>query len=82
MSTIDNPELYDDLLNLITDGIDGSRLLSYRLPSSAQQRLDGILEKNRTGQLSETEAAELDSFEQLEHLVRLIKAKVLRRQGQ
>ncbi len=46
-----------------------------------QERLDILLEKNREGTLTAEETAELDTFERFEHLVRLLKARVLQKQG-
>ena len=45
------------------------------------QRLDILLEKNREGTLTAEETAELGTFERFEHLVRLLKARVLQKQG-
>jgi hypothetical protein len=40
-----------------------------------------LLEKNREGTLTNDEAAELDAYERFEHIVRLLKARVLQKQG-
>jgi hypothetical protein len=42
---------------------------------AAQARLRLLLDKNREEALSATEEAELDIYEQLEHLMLLLKAK-------
>ena len=55
--------------------------MAFRLSSSQQERLDILLEKNRQGALTAEETAELDTFERFEQLVRLLKARVLQRQG-
>jgi hypothetical protein len=57
------------------------RLLSFRLSAEKQTRLDDLLERNRQGTLTETESAELDAFELLEHIVRLVKARLLQKQA-
>jgi hypothetical protein len=73
--------LYDDLVDLLADTVDANRLLSFRLSSKKQARLDDLLEKNRQGALTGEESAELDAFEHFEHLVRILKARLLQKQG-
>jgi hypothetical protein len=64
-----------------SDGADVQRVLAFRLSPLQQERLDLLLEKNREGTLTVEETAELDTFERFEHLVRLLKARVLQKQG-
>jgi hypothetical protein len=81
MSAIDQIKVYDELLNILAEGTDVARLLAFHLSDDQQTRLDELLDKNRDGTLSDAEAAELDTYERLEHLVRLLKARVLQKQG-
>jgi hypothetical protein len=81
MSTIDHPALYDDLLDVLAEGADAHRVLAFRLSDEKQARLDELLEKSREGTLTNEEASELDAYERFEHLVRLLKARVLQKQG-
>jgi hypothetical protein len=81
MATLDAHAVYDELLDLLADGADVQRVLAFRLSSLQQERLDILLEKNREGALTAEETAELDAFERFEHLVRLLKARVLQKQG-
>jgi hypothetical protein len=81
MATLDAHAVYDELLDLLADSADGHRVLAFRLSSLQQERLDTLLDKNREGTLTAKETAELDTFERFEHLVRLLKARVLQKQG-
>jgi hypothetical protein len=81
MSAIDYPALYDDLLDLLADSADAKRVLAFRLSEEKQTRLDELLDKNRDGTLTVEESSELDAYEQFEHLVRLLKARLLQKQG-
>ena len=81
MSTIDHPAVYDDLLDLLAESADVQRVLAFRLSHEKQLRLDALLEKNREGILTAAETAELDAYEHFEHLVRLLKARLLQKQG-
>jgi hypothetical protein len=80
MSTLDHPAIYDDLLDLLAESADAQRVLAFRLSDEKQAQLDKLLEKNREGTLTGEESAELDVYERFEHLVRLLKARVLQKQ--
>ncbi len=77
MATVGQSALYDDLLDLLSEGVDPRRLRRFRLSEAKQVRLDWLLERNREGTLTEEESAEVDDFERFEHLVRLLKARAL-----
>jgi len=79
MATIDESAVYDDLLDLLADSAEAERVLAFRLSTVKQARLDALLDKNRDGTLTAEEAAELDAYERFEHLVRLLKARVLQK---
>ena len=79
MATIDESAVYDDLLDLLADSAEAERVLAFRLSAVKQARLDALLDKNREGTLTAEEAAELDAYERFEHLVRLLKARVLQK---
>ena len=80
MAIPDHPAVYDDLLDVLAEGANVERLLAIRLSAPFQLRLDDLLEKNRDGTLTHKETAELDAYERFEHLVRLLKARVLQKQ--
>jgi hypothetical protein len=79
MSATENAAVYDDLL---AESADETRVLSFRLSHEKQLRLDNLLDKNREGTLSTDELAELESFERFEHIVRMLKARLLLKQRQ
>jgi hypothetical protein len=76
MSTVDYPQVYEDLVELLANSAKPEELLSFQLSIDKQRRLDKLLSKNRDGTLSPQESAELDAYEQFEHFVRLLKARV------
>ncbi len=69
----------EELLDLLAGGIPRERLLSFRPSASTCARVERLLEKHRRGRLTAREAFELDEYERLEHLVRLLKARVRRK---
>jgi hypothetical protein len=81
MSTIEDQTIYDHLLGMLSDGFDPQKLLEFRLSESAQQRLEFLLDGNREGTLTDSDRAELDSYEKLEHVFRMLKAKALGKQN-
>jgi hypothetical protein len=50
-------------------------IAEYRLPDELQAWAHDLLEKNRSGSLSDEERAEMEEFRQIDHLLTLVKAK-------
>lgn len=75
MSTAASPPLFDELIDLLAETTPSEKLRAFRLSPAKQARLDELFEQNRAGTLSPRGAAELDTFEQFEHVVRLLKAR-------
>jgi hypothetical protein len=50
-------------------------IAAYRLPDELQVRAHGLLDKNRAGNLTDAERAEMEEFRQIDHLLTLVKAK-------
>ncbi len=80
MGTIEQGSVYDSLIDLLVQGGNRQEILKFRLGSEPQSRLDELLEKNRSGTITPEEASELETFEHFEHVVRLLKARVLQSQ--
>jgi hypothetical protein len=76
MSAIQHPPIYEELVELLARHAKPKEILGFQLSVQKQRRLDKLLEQNRKGNLTEEEAAELDAFEQFEHVVRLLKARL------
>ena len=77
MSPIQESALYDELLDVLAQSVDSERVLSFRVSDEKQTRLEELLEKNRQGALTPQENSELDAFEHFEHLIRLLKARLV-----
>ena len=74
MQTIERA--YDEVVELFARGSSPAEVLSFHPSLAAQQRARFLLERNKTGELMEDEAGELERLGQLEHLVQLVKARV------
>jgi hypothetical protein len=81
MVPMDDTTIYDDLLDLLAESVQAERVLAFQLSAAKQARLDALLDKNRDGTLTAEERAELDAYERFEHVVRLLKARVLQKLG-
>jgi len=69
-------DIYDEFVEVLLSESDPDRLLAFQLSAEKQQRLEELLEKNRGGTLSPGESHELNEFERLEHVVRMLKASI------
>ncbi len=76
VDAVNESTVFEDLVDFLVEGRDSSRILAFRLPPAKQSRLNELLELNRDGMLSPEQRNELQTFETLEHVVRLMKARV------
>jgi hypothetical protein len=67
------PPIYQEVYHFLASAPTHAEILAFRPSAATQQRILNLLERNKTGQLSAEEQAELDEFEQVEHLVRMLK---------
>lgn len=66
---------YEEMLDLFARGTTPAKILAFRPSQETQQRVQYLLARNKTDTLTEEEAAELDRFGELEHLMQLVKAR-------
>jgi len=66
---------YDEIVDFFARGASPEEILSFRPSPEAQERVRELLERNSADELTEEEAAELESFGELEHLMQLVKAR-------
>lgn len=76
MATVEHPPIYEELLDLLAKYAEPREVLEFQLSERQQRQLDELLAKSRDGVITPEESAELDTFEQFEHVVRLLKARV------
>jgi hypothetical protein len=68
---------YDEIVDLFARGTTTAQILAFRPSRETQERVSYLLTKNKTGELTEEEAEELERFGELEHLMQLVKARAL-----
>ena len=66
---------YMELIDLIAAGATPERLIAFRPSAATQERLEYLLSQERDGVASTDEQSELDYLTQLEHILRLAKAR-------
>lgn len=78
----DGPALSDptalivaEIIEFLAQGPTSSEILAFKVSRQAQDRLEELLDKNREGALTPQEKAELDTNQQINHLLILLKAR-------
>lgn len=75
MSTAAVPtHVYRAILTFLANAPAPTEIATYAPPIEAQRRLKTLLERNKAGELTSAERAELDEFEHIEHLMVMLKA--------
>ncbi|MEG4346553.1 hypothetical protein QUB70_25230 [Microcoleus sp. A003_D6] len=71
----DIPTVYQEVLDFLIKSPIPQDIVNFKVSQQAQTRLQILLDKNRESTLDPMEIAELDVYEQLEHLMILLKAR-------
>ncbi|HAX80344.1 MAG TPA: hypothetical protein DCY88_32040 [Cyanobacteria bacterium UBA11372] len=74
----DIPAVYQEVIDFLIKRPTPEEIIAFKVSPQAQARLEVLLEKNRSATISPMELAELDVYEQLEHLMILLKARALK----
>jgi len=69
---------YEELIEFIAAGTSPGSVIAFRPSEASRQRVADLLHKEKTSCLSRDEKSELDHYLQLEHLMRLAKARARR----
>ena len=66
--------LYRSILTFLASSPTPAQLAEFRPSAEMQARLRTLLARNKAGQLTPAEQAELDEYERIEHLIVMLKA--------
>jgi O-succinylbenzoate synthase len=66
---------YEEMIDLIAAGTTPDALIAFRPSEEAKQRVVDLIQREKTIGLTAEETSELDHYMQLEHLMRLAKAR-------
>lgn len=67
---------YDEIIEFIASGTSPSSVIDFKPSQTARVRVEELIYQEKTTGLSTDEKSELDLYMQLEHLMRLAKARV------
>lgn len=71
------PTVYTEVLDFLLQRPMPVDIVAFKVSPPVQERLQTLLTKNREATLTAEESAELDTYEQLEHLMILLKARAI-----
>ncbi|MBH8566168.1 hypothetical protein I8748_29100 [Nostoc sp. CENA67] len=69
------PPIYLEVLDFLVTRPTYEQILAFKVSERSQAQLQTLLEKNREGNLSSFETAELNLYEQLDALMTMLKAR-------
>jgi hypothetical protein len=65
----------EEIIDFIASGTTPDRVASFRPSDETEKEVAELIHKEKTAGLSQTETAELNTYLQLEHIMRLAKAR-------
>ncbi len=72
--------VYEEIIDFLAAGTTPDSLIAFRPSETAKQRVEELLRREKESSLSVEELAELNHYMQLEHIMRLAKARARRYQ--
>jgi O-succinylbenzoate synthase len=66
---------YEEVIDFIAAGTSPDRVAAFRPSEAAKQRVGELVQREKTTGLTADESSELEHYLQLEHLMRLAKAR-------
>jgi GTP-dependent phosphoenolpyruvate carboxykinase len=66
---------YQEIIDFIAAGTRPENIIAFRPSEAVKERVAELIAKNKTETLSQEEQSELEHYLQLEHLMRLAKAR-------
>jgi hypothetical protein len=66
---------YDELVDFIAGGTSPSSLVRFQASQATKDRVEELIRREKAKELSPDERSELDNYLQLEHVLRLAKAR-------
>ncbi|MDQ6699817.1 MAG: hypothetical protein M3Z36_06500 [Acidobacteriota bacterium] len=66
---------YLEFIDLIAGGTTPQQILAFRPSATAQARVEELIAREKESQLSPEEQTELNHFSELEHILRMAKAR-------
>lgn len=74
-TSIKTTKVYDEIIDFIAAGTTPQSVINFKLSAAAQERLEDMVYRHQTGELTPEEKRELNHFLTLEHIMTLAKAR-------
>ncbi len=74
-TSVKTTKVYDEIIDFIAAGTTPQSVTNFKLSAAAQERLEDLVYRHQTGELTPEEKKELNHFLTLEHIMRLAKAR-------
>ncbi|MFP5285362.1 MAG: hypothetical protein ACLGI9_06465 [Thermoanaerobaculia bacterium] len=75
MNAMALPKAYEEVIDLIASGSRPETVVAFRPSEEARARVADLIAREKTGTLTADEVSELEHYLQLEHIMRLAKAR-------
>lgn len=72
------PKAYEEIVDFIAAGTSPQNVIAFRPSEAARQRVWDLVARQKTEGLSQEETSELEHYLQLEHIMRMAKARAQR----
>jgi hypothetical protein len=72
------PKAYEELVDFIVAGTNPQNLIAFRPSEAARERVWKLVAGEKNGELTPQESSELGHYLQLEHIMRMAKARAQR----
>ena len=66
---------YEEVVDFIASGPTSGKVVEFRPSEESRRRVSELVRREKAGELSAEEISELDDYLQLEHLMRLARAR-------
>jgi len=66
---------YDEVVEFFARGSSSNEIVGFHPSPAAQERARYLLQRNKSGEITESESAELERLGQLEQMMQLVKAR-------
>ncbi len=76
--TITASPVYEEIIDFLAAGTTPTSLIAFRPSEAAKQRVADLIQREKSSELTAEEHTELEHYLQLEHLMRLAKARARR----
>jgi hypothetical protein len=73
------PTAFEEFIDFIVGGTTAESVIAYRPSDAARARVMDLIHRQKIAGLNQDESAELDQCLQLEHLLRMVKARACQR---